>query len=73
MWNYWRSVLKNNYEDQDTKISFEFTPKRASLVDKIQEKVSQTPGLRKVFLGSQSKSRQITCLRKAIYRRIMVI
>lgn len=42
---------RKNYDDQDTKISLEFSSKRASLVDKIQEKVSQTPGLRKVFFG----------------------
>ena len=43
--------IEKNYDDQDTKLSHEFSSKRASLVDKIQEKVSQTPGLRKVHFG----------------------
>lgn len=43
--------VEKNYEDQDTKISLEFSSKRSALVDIIQEKVSQTPGLRKVHFG----------------------
>lgn len=43
--------IEKNYDDQDTKISLEFSIKHASLVDKIQVKVSQTPGLRNVHFG----------------------
>jgi len=43
--------IEKDYEDQDTKTSLEFSSKRANQVDYIQEKISQTPGLRKVHFG----------------------
>jgi putative Mg2+ transporter-C (MgtC) family protein len=43
--------IEKDYEDQDTKISLEFSSKRANQVDYIQEKISQIPGLRKVHFG----------------------
>ncbi len=43
--------VEKDFVDQDTKISLEFSAKRTALLDTIQGKVEQTPGLRKVHFG----------------------
>jgi len=37
-----------DFEDMDTKVSLQFSCKRAKLIDEIQNKIYQIPGLRKV-------------------------
>ena len=40
-----------DFEDMDTKVSLQFSCKRAKLIDEIQNKIYQIPGLRKVHFG----------------------